>query len=58
MMVGFELLCREQVPADFKQIDAYAHQYKGSSARCHAVSDFFCVLTVEFMYQESISFHV
>ncbi|WVY96000.1 hypothetical protein V8G54_028151 [Vigna mungo] len=25
--------CLEQVPADFKQIDAYAHQYKGSSAR-------------------------
>ncbi|ESW16576.1 hypothetical protein PHAVU_007G167900 [Phaseolus vulgaris] len=24
--------CLEQVPADFKQIDAYAHQYKGSSA--------------------------
>ncbi|KAL9318375.1 hypothetical protein ACSQ67_014892 [Phaseolus vulgaris] len=41
--------CLEQVPADFKQIDAYAHQYKGSSARCHAVSDFFCVLTVEFI---------
>ena len=29
----FGLLCREQVPADFKQIDAHAHQYKGSSAR-------------------------
>ncbi|KAG5051855.1 hypothetical protein AAZX31_02G144400 [Glycine max] len=24
--------CLEQVPADFKQIDAHAHQYKGSSA--------------------------
>ncbi|XP_073224218.1 histidine-containing phosphotransfer protein 1-like isoform X2 [Cicer arietinum] len=24
----------EQVPVDFKQVDAHAHQQKGSSARC------------------------
>jgi hypothetical protein len=32
-VVLFDYLCREQIPVNFKQIDAYVHQQKGSSAR-------------------------
>lgn len=32
-MIVFDYMCRAQVPVNFKQIDAHAHQQKGSSAR-------------------------
>lgn len=47
-------LCRDQVPVDFKQVDAYVHQYKGSSARYNNtvgyISDYLCIALTRNIY--------